>query len=151
MLVFLVLQLGSVLLGLATTTPSLIPSENAPLAPMLFKMPCRATGVSFDRNESSEPVARGTKPDVAWAMPRRPSVARAAAMTLVLATRDRFFHRGRRNYGCCRRFRKRRKQQTSIAYNELYCFSTSVALKCQERAETRGRSKLSTCQSFCTC
>lgn len=83
-----VLQLGSVLLGLATTTPSLMPSENAPLAPMLFKTPCKATGVSFDRNESNDPVARGTKPDVAWAMPRRPNVARAAAMTEVLATRD---------------------------------------------------------------
>lgn len=82
------IQLGSLLLGLAMTIPGLAPAVNAPSGPMLFSRPCKAIGVSLDRNESSDPVARGTKStagtaSAVGARQRTPSaLARICAMML---------------------------------------------------------------------
>lgn len=45
------------MLGLATTTPGDAPGAFEPFAPILFKTPCNATGLSVARYESSEPLA----------------------------------------------------------------------------------------------
>ena len=52
-------QLGLLLLGLATTIPFFAPDTLEPVDPILFKTPCIATGLSDVSHDDSAPVARG--------------------------------------------------------------------------------------------